>query len=78
VPKTMYGHLYGAAFGTDVLCGAMAAATGLIPPTHGCARGDQHPELDLAPVARPARVDRFLVSAYSRYGTCVAMVFGRP
>lgn len=76
VPKSMFGHLYGASFGTDVLCGALAMADDIVPPTPGAPTG---PGLGIRPsvATTTATVDRFLVTSFSRYGSCVAMVFGR-
>lgn len=76
VPKSMFGHLYGAGFGTDVLCGALAARDGVLPPTPG-AGPDPALGLRLSASASAGTVERFLVTSHSRYGSCVAMVFGR-
>jgi 3-oxoacyl-[acyl-carrier-protein] synthase II len=78
VPKAAYGHLYGAGFGTDVVCGLLAARHGVRPPTPGFEAGDVPAALDVVPGAGTLPVERFLVASRSRYGNCVAMVFGRP
>jgi 3-oxoacyl-(acyl-carrier-protein) synthase len=72
-PKSGYGHLFGASFGTDVLTGLLAARDGVAPPTPG--GGCDVPagvEVVLRPRRHPAR--RFVATSHSRYGTCVAMV----
>jgi 3-oxoacyl-(acyl-carrier-protein) synthase len=77
VPKAVFGHLYGAAFATDVVLGCLAARDGVAPPTAGGA-GLERP-LELLDTARKATVRRFLVCARSRYGACVALVVdGHP
>jgi 3-oxoacyl-(acyl-carrier-protein) synthase len=76
VPKPIFGHLYGAGFGTDVLCGVLAARDAVVPPTPGAGAGlATGPSPSGSP--RPGPVDRFLVTSHSRYGSCLAMVFGR-
>jgi len=75
-PKAVYGHLYGASFGTDVVCGLLAARDGVAPPTPGFEAGDLPGLVEVSAAARPAAIDRFLVTSHSRYGSCVAMVFG--
>jgi 3-oxoacyl-(acyl-carrier-protein) synthase len=79
VPKAAYGHLYGGSFGTDVVCGLLAARDGMRPPTPGFEAGPVPAGLDVTAGAGPLPVERFLVASRSRYGSCVAMVFaGRP
>lgn len=77
VPKSMFGHLYGGAFGTDVLCAAMAVRHGVVPPTWGIDPDTDHP-LALSSCPRELPVRRVLVTSYSRYGSCVAMVVATP
>jgi 3-oxoacyl-(acyl-carrier-protein) synthase len=77
-PKTGFGHLYGAAFATDMVSGVLAGRDAVLPPTPGASTGDMVPrQLELVKSARPAPVTRCLVVSHSRYGTCVAMVLGR-
>jgi 3-oxoacyl-(acyl-carrier-protein) synthase len=78
VPKSMYGHLYGASFGTDVVTAATAARVGVAPATVGFEHGHLADGLDLVRIPRDMRIERFLVTSHSRYGSCVAMVFQRP
>jgi 3-oxoacyl-(acyl-carrier-protein) synthase len=70
-PKSGYGHLYGAAFGTDVLTGLQAARDGVAPPTPG---GGAPAGLEVVRTPRPLGVRRFMACSHSRYGACVAMV----
>jgi len=72
-PKSGYGHLFGASFGTDVLTGLLAARDGVAPPTPGGGT-DVPAGLDVVRRPRPLAVRRFLVASHSRYGACVAMV----
>jgi 3-oxoacyl-(acyl-carrier-protein) synthase len=72
-PKSGYGHLYGASFGTDVLTGLLAARDGVAPPTPGGGL-DVPAGLEVVRRPRPLTVRRFMVASHSRYGTCVAMV----
>jgi 3-oxoacyl-(acyl-carrier-protein) synthase len=72
-PKSGYGHLFGASFGTDVLTGLLAARDGLVPPTPG-GGSDLPAGLEVVLRPRPLIVRRFMVTSHSRYGTCVAMV----
>lgn len=71
-PKSVYGHLFGAAGPTDVACGLLASQTGRLPVTAGLDR----PEPGLRFVTRPTTgtVRRFVVNARSREGTNVAVV----
>jgi len=78
VPKCQFGHLYGAAFGTDVACAALAVRHGIAPPTPGFSDGDLPSGLEVVAAARPMRIDRVLVTSHSRYGSCVATVVARP
>jgi 3-oxoacyl-(acyl-carrier-protein) synthase len=72
-PKSGYGHLFGASFGTDVLTGLLAARDGVAPPTPG-GGSDVPAGLEVVRHPRPLAVGRFVVTSHSRYGTCVAMV----
>jgi 3-oxoacyl-(acyl-carrier-protein) synthase len=72
-PKSGYGHLFGASFGTDVLTGLLAARDGLAPPTPG-GGADVPAGVDVVRRPRSLAVGRFVVTSHSRYGTCVAMV----
>jgi 3-oxoacyl-(acyl-carrier-protein) synthase len=77
-PKSGYGHLFGAGFGTDVLAGLLAARDGVAPPTPGFESAADHlpAGLEVLRDPRPLAVRRFMVTSHSRYGTCVAMVLG--
>lgn len=77
-PKAGFGHLYGAAFGTDVVCAVLAAAADVLPPTPGLTNADLPARLEAVPVARAQPIRHVLVTTHSRYGGCVALVFRRP
>ena len=76
VPKATYGHLYGAATATELVCGLMAMREGLIPPTLNFAEAD--PDCRLRIVAHPERraVSRIVANARSREGVNVSLVIG--
>lgn len=75
VPKSLFGHLYGASFATDVISGCLAAYHG-IAPGNPAMRDAVLPEgLEALDRARHQDIRRFLVCSRSRYGSCVAMVF---
>jgi 3-oxoacyl-(acyl-carrier-protein) synthase len=76
VPKAAYGHLFGGAFGTDVVYGLLAARDDVLPPSAGFRSGDLPEGFAMAAAAQPGTVRRFMVTSYSRYGSCVAMIFG--
>jgi 3-oxoacyl-(acyl-carrier-protein) synthase len=72
-PKSGYGHLFGASFGTDVATGLLAARDGIAPPTPG-GGSDVPAGLEVVRRPEPLTVGRFMVTSHSRYGTCVATV----
>jgi len=72
-PKSGYGHLFGASFGTDVVTGLLAARDGVAPPTPG-GGSDVPAGLEVVRRPLPLTVRRFVVASHSRYGTCVATV----
>jgi 3-oxoacyl-[acyl-carrier-protein] synthase II len=76
VPKATYGHLYGAATATELVCGLMAIREGIIPPTLSFAEAD--PDCRLRIVARPERraVSKIVANARSREGVNVSLVVG--
>ncbi|MGH3793528.1 MAG: beta-ketoacyl-[acyl-carrier-protein] synthase family protein [Pseudonocardiaceae bacterium] len=77
-PKAVYGHLYGAAFCADVICGALAARDSVVPGTAGFRNGLLPEGVTVTGTERAAPVRRFMVCTRSRYGSCVAMVFAAP
>jgi 3-oxoacyl-(acyl-carrier-protein) synthase len=77
-PKAAFGHLYGASFSTDVVCGALSARDSVVPGTPGFRSGPLPGSVALDATSRAGAVRRFLVCARSRYGSCVAMVFAAP
>jgi len=76
VPKSIYGHLYGASFGSEVACALLTLKTGVVPPTLNFTYPD--PECPLNIVTRPEKraVSRILVNARSREGANVSLVVG--
>jgi 3-oxoacyl-(acyl-carrier-protein) synthase len=76
VPKSAYGHLYGASFATELACGLLALTTGLIPPTVGTRHMDSACGLNLLTHAERLTISAFLVLASSREGVSIALVAG--
>jgi 3-oxoacyl-[acyl-carrier-protein] synthase II len=78
-PKSMVGHLLGAAGAISALTGIGAIREGLIPPTINL----QHPDLpecdlDYVPlVARPARVDTVMINGFGFGGQNAVAIFRR-
>jgi 3-oxoacyl-(acyl-carrier-protein) synthase len=72
-PRSGFGHLYGAAFGTDVAIGLLAGRDRVAPPTPGGGR-DVPAGLEVVLAPRRLAVRQFVAASHSRYGACVAMV----
>ncbi|MBO8191114.1 ketosynthase chain-length factor [Streptomyces oryzae] len=76
VPKSGYGHQYGANVATEVACALLAARDATLPPTPGTEEADPALGVDLVTSARSARVGLALVNGRSREGTNVAALVG--
>jgi len=77
-PKSMIGHLVGAAGVASVLAGIGAIRDQVIPPTANLHTPDPECDLDYVPVtARPARVDTVAVDGFGFGGQNAVAVFRR-
>lgn len=74
VPRSAYGHLFGASTATEIVCGLLAAKTGRIPPISGLDSPDPGCPLSLVRRPRAGTVSRFLVNARSREGINASLV----
>ena len=74
VPKSLYGHGYGASGATEIICGILAARTRRLPPTAGYEVGDPGCRVRPIGVPREATVKNFMVNARSRNGVNVSIV----
>jgi 3-oxoacyl-[acyl-carrier-protein] synthase II len=77
-PKSMIGHLVGAAGIASVLAGVGAIRDGIIPPTANLRTPDPECDLDFVPLtARPAKVDTVAVDGFGFGGQNAVAIFRR-
>jgi 3-oxoacyl-[acyl-carrier-protein] synthase II len=77
-PKSMVGHLVGAAGMASVLAAVGAIRDQVIPPTANLENPDDECDLDYVPlVARPAKVDTVMVNGFGFGGQNAVVVFRR-
>jgi 3-oxoacyl-[acyl-carrier-protein] synthase II len=77
-PKSMIGHLVGAAGVASVLAGVGAIRDGIIPPTANLRTPDPECDLDYVPLAaRPAKVDTVAVDGFGFGGQNAVAIFRR-
>ena len=77
-PKSMVGHLVGAAGVASVLAAVGAIGEQMIPPTANLENPDDECDLDYVPlVARPARVDTVMVNGFGFGGQNAVAIFRR-
>jgi 3-oxoacyl-[acyl-carrier-protein] synthase II len=77
-PKSMVGHLVGAAGMASVLAAVGALRDQVIPPTANLENPDDECDLDYVPlVARPAKVDTVMVNGFGFGGQNAVAVFRR-
>ncbi len=77
-PKSMVGHLMGAAGALSALVAVMTVHAGIIPPTINLDRQDPECDLDCVPhTARPARVRAALANGFGFGGQNVVAVFAQ-
>jgi 3-oxoacyl-[acyl-carrier-protein] synthase II len=77
-PKSMIGHLVGAAGIASVLAGVGAIRDGIIPPTANLHTPDPECDLDYVPLtARPARVDTVAVNGFGFGGQNAVTILRR-
>jgi 3-oxoacyl-[acyl-carrier-protein] synthase II len=73
VPKSAYGHLYGASAATELALGLLCAGRGLVPPTLGVSEPDPRCPVRVVVETERRRCDRFLVQARAREGVNVSL-----
>jgi len=77
-PKSMIGHLVGAAGIASALAGIAAIRDGVIPPTANLHTPDPECDLDYVPlIARPAKVDTVAVDGFGFGGQNAVAIFRR-
>ncbi|MGH2376298.1 MAG: beta-ketoacyl-ACP synthase II [Candidatus Methylomirabilaceae bacterium] len=77
-PKSMVGHIMGAAGALSALAAVMAIHDGIIPPTINLDRQDPVCDLDCVPhTARPARVRAAIANGFGFGGQNIVAVFAR-
>jgi 3-oxoacyl-[acyl-carrier-protein] synthase II len=73
VPKSMYGHLYGAATATDVACGILSMESGILPPTRGVDAAES-----LLPIITHKQhhsgINSILINSRAREGVNVSLI----
>jgi 3-oxoacyl-[acyl-carrier-protein] synthase II len=78
-PKSMVGHLIGAAGALSAMVSALAMRDSVVPPTINLDTPDPECDLDYVPnVARPMAVDAAMVNAFGFGGQNCVAVFTRP
>jgi 3-oxoacyl-[acyl-carrier-protein] synthase II len=77
-PKSMLGHLLGAAGAVEAIASIMVIREGVMPPTINYQTPDPECDLDYVPnVAREATVDHAMSNSFGFGGHNVALVFSR-
>jgi 3-oxoacyl-[acyl-carrier-protein] synthase II len=78
-PKSMTGHLIGAAGALSAMASLLAIRDGVLPPTTNLERQDPDCDLDYIPLrARRACIDTALVNAFGFGGQNCVIVLGAP
>lgn len=76
IPKSMYGHLYGAATATDVACGILSMESDILPPTLGI----EDPAYSLHINTQKddkTKVNHILINSRAREGINVSLILSR-
>ncbi|MEN9520050.1 MAG: hypothetical protein RLZZ381_2638 [Cyanobacteriota bacterium] len=76
VPKSLFGHLYGASCTTEVACSLMAMETGTLPVMQSV-NPDQNCQLNFVTQAQSASVSRTLVNSRAREGVNASFVISK-
>jgi 3-oxoacyl-[acyl-carrier-protein] synthase II len=76
VPKSLFGHLYGASCTTEVACSLMAMETGTLPVMQSV-NPDEDCQLNFVTQAQSASVSRTLVNSRAREGVNASFVISR-
>ncbi|PEA54757.1 beta-ketoacyl synthase [Bacillus pseudomycoides] len=77
IPKSMYGHLYGASTSTEVAIGLLAMESSTIPPTININDSDFRNKVRVVSSAEEANVNTFMVNARSREGVNASFIIGK-
>jgi len=76
--KSQLGHLLGASGGVELIAGALAITTGVLPPTINLDHPDEGCDLDYIPLtARESRVDRVMSNSFGFGGHNASLLIGR-
>ena len=76
--KSQLGHLLGASGGVELVAGALAITTGVLPPTINLDHPDEGCDLDYIPhTARESRVDRVMSNSFGFGGHNASLLIGR-
>jgi len=76
--KSQLGHLLGASGGVELIAGALALTTGVLPPTINLDHPDEGCDLDYIPLtARESRVDRVMSNSFGFGGHNASLLIGR-
>jgi 3-oxoacyl-(acyl-carrier-protein) synthase len=76
VPKSLFGHLYGASCATEVACSLMAMSTGKLPVMRSV-NPDQGCQLNFVTQAQSRQVSRTLVNSRAREGVNASFVISK-
>lgn len=76
VPKSLFGHLYGASCSTEVACSLMAMSTGKLP-VMSSVNPDQGCQLNFVTQAQSRSVSRTLVNSRAREGVNASFVISK-
>jgi 3-oxoacyl-(acyl-carrier-protein) synthase len=76
VPKSLFGHLYGASCTTEVACSLMAMETGSLPVMQSV-NPDEDCQLNFVTQAQSASVSRTLVNSRAREGVNASFVISK-
>jgi 3-oxoacyl-[acyl-carrier-protein] synthase II len=76
VPKSLFGHLYGASCTTEVACSLMAMETGTLPVMQSV-NPDEDCQLNFVTQAQSSSVSRTLVNSRAREGVNASFVISR-
>ncbi|MBV9388845.1 MAG: beta-ketoacyl-[acyl-carrier-protein] synthase family protein [Chroococcidiopsidaceae cyanobacterium CP_BM_ER_R8_30] len=77
VPKSFYGHLYGASCVTEVACSLLSMETGKLPTMQKISHLDPECQLNFVTQSSDSQVDFTLVNSRAREGVNASFVIGR-
>lgn len=74
IPKSGFGHLYGASTATDIACGLLAAKNNLIPLTPNHISIDKNMNLNIVKKSIKTKISNFIVNSRAREGSNVSLL----